>query len=363
MTYFNELPEVEYLSFLPDRISSNDFIRVKNFFRRAKLREDIEIPLLVFEKYEIPDGYRPDDVAEELYENSSYDWIVLIVAGIINVRNEWPISNSDLYRYSFEKYEEQLNEVNHYTTIEQRDSKNRIIFDGGKNTSSIIQIPFPSYEGEIDFNTFFSSPNIGINSLSFSVDGNFYLHDISTIKTTTNYGTFSFIKDSNVGYGGTWNYQLDTNSLSNLVFDNELKVSDSIQYIAEDGHLKVFKIETTLDNSGPGITTTLSINLQSSETSYITFYDSSLNLYDTKTNILKAVSNYEYETTLNNEKRQINVLKSEYIQEFLRDIRNIMKYKKSSQLIVDDDNDDDDDIIKTENLRSSNIYGSNFYKK
>ena len=34
---------------------------------------------------------RPDNVAQELYESDQFDWVVLLVAGITNVRNEWPL--------------------------------------------------------------------------------------------------------------------------------------------------------------------------------------------------------------------------------------------------------------------------------
>lgn len=48
---------------------------------------------------------------------------------------------------------------------------------------------------------------------------------------------------------------------------------------------------------------------------------------------LRAVSNYEYETKLNEEKRKILLLKPEYLGVFIGDMRNIMKYPKSSDYI------------------------------
>ena len=38
---------------------------------------------VVFQKYEIPEGARPDTVAEDLYGSPNLDWVVLTVAGII----------------------------------------------------------------------------------------------------------------------------------------------------------------------------------------------------------------------------------------------------------------------------------------
>ena len=42
MSYFRELPNIKYPSFLSDKNSSLDYIEVKNFFRRVKLREDLQ---------------------------------------------------------------------------------------------------------------------------------------------------------------------------------------------------------------------------------------------------------------------------------------------------------------------------------
>ena len=42
MTYFRELPNLNYQSTSSDRSSSEDYVVVKNIFRRAKLRDDLK---------------------------------------------------------------------------------------------------------------------------------------------------------------------------------------------------------------------------------------------------------------------------------------------------------------------------------
>ena len=64
-------------------------------------------------------------------------------------------------------------------------------------------------------------------------------------------------------------------------------------------------------------------------------------------NPVRGVTYYEYEQDKNEEKRNIFVLRSEYLQQFLTDIRNEMTYKKSSQFV-------NDKLIKTENTRVTN---------
>ena len=136
MGYFRELPDVEYQSFLSDAISSKDYLTVKNLFRRNKLRDDLQNVFTLFNKYQIPEGARPDTVAEAFYGSAELDWVVLMTAGIINVRDEWPLSNYHLYRYVENKYGvENLSNIHHYETIEVKDSKGRLILPAGKDVN------------------------------------------------------------------------------------------------------------------------------------------------------------------------------------------------------------------------------------
>ena len=143
MGYFRELPNLLYPSFLPEKTSSLDFIEVKNIFRRVKLRNDLFNNFTIFEKYQIPERARPDTVAEEILGSANFDWIILTVAGIINVRNEWPLSNRDLYNYANNKYGKSLNSNRFFETTEVKDSSGRLILPKGKIVDSNFTIPKP----------------------------------------------------------------------------------------------------------------------------------------------------------------------------------------------------------------------------
>lgn len=142
MTYFRELPNVQYQSFLSNKQSSQDYILVKNIFRRAKIRDDLQNVFTIFNKYEIVDGTRPELVAEEVYGSVEYDWVVIISAGITNIRNEWPLSNQELYKYC-ERIYDNINAVHHYETKEVKDDKGRLILRAGEIVGSNFTIPNP----------------------------------------------------------------------------------------------------------------------------------------------------------------------------------------------------------------------------
>ena len=215
MGYFRELPNMRYPSFLPDKNSSLEFVETKNLFRRIKLRDDFKNIITLFDKFEVPEGLRPDTVAEGLYGSDELDWVVLITAGITNVRNQWPLSSKEIYDYSLEKYGTDLNNPRYWVTKEIRDSNGKLIMS----------------------------------------------------------------KDN--------------------VVDPDFSIS---------------------------------------------YYDTGLSINVTKSGseVRTAVSNYEYETLLNDKKRNIFVLKPEFLQQFLNDFRDLMVYDNSSQFI-------NDNMIETEN--------------
>ena len=145
MGYFRELPELDYQSFLSDSNSSQNYLRVKNLFRRNKLRDDLQNVFTIFDKYEIVDGARPDTVAEEFYGNSELDWVVLMTANITRVRDQWPLSSRDLYKYAENKYGTTgLLDPHHYETTEVKDTQSRLILPAGKVVDEDFSIPNPS---------------------------------------------------------------------------------------------------------------------------------------------------------------------------------------------------------------------------
>ena len=144
MTYFRELPNLNYQSTSSDRSSSKDYVVVKNIFRRAKLRDDLKYVFTSLVDYYIKDGVRPDQVADNVYGDPELDWVVLTSANIINVRDEWPLNSYEIYNYSLNKYGNDLNQIRHYETTEVKDSSGRLILPKGKVVDSGFTIPDPS---------------------------------------------------------------------------------------------------------------------------------------------------------------------------------------------------------------------------
>ena len=151
-SYFNLIPDFDYVSRLPDAKIS-DYIRVKNFFRRVTLREDIYQNLTFFTKYSIEGDDRPDNVANKVYEDSSLDWLILLANNITHIPTEWPMPQNDFDRFLLEKYDNYdtlYNGVHHHETIEVKDSNGITIVPSGLEVSSdFTQTYYDYYDKEM----------------------------------------------------------------------------------------------------------------------------------------------------------------------------------------------------------------------
>ena len=150
MAYFNELPNIQYLSRFADQSSNEDYTLAKNIFRRARLREDVANAATAFQYYQIKDDERPDQIAERIYGDSELDWVVLITNNIINYPSQWTLSNDSLYEYLIDKYgsEEAFDDVKYLQTVEVRDEYDRLVIPAKLKVDSDLYQEFTTVQGK-----------------------------------------------------------------------------------------------------------------------------------------------------------------------------------------------------------------------
>ena len=107
------------------------------------------------------------------------------------------------------------------------------------------------------------------------------------------------------------------------------------KYGSQEGLLEVHHYETirVTNNSG---STIIPEGIQVPENYTIEFYDSDLGQYVTRSNITIAVTNYDYENQIEEDKRNIFVLKPTYLNVVLNDMNDIMPYEKGSTQYVNE---------------------------
>lgn len=142
--YFNLLPDVLYPSLNPESSSIFDFDRMKNFFRRVEIPEQLFQDVSYYTKYNIKNNDRPDTVSELIYDTPEYDWIILLANNITDVYSEWPLDDKIFYEYLNQKYKgRNYNDIAYYETNEIKDSLNRTILPAGIRVDSSFTFTNP----------------------------------------------------------------------------------------------------------------------------------------------------------------------------------------------------------------------------
>jgi hypothetical protein len=150
--YFRNLPNFDYVNRTSDGKNISDYTAVKNLFKKGKLREDIIENLTLFEKYTIIGDDRPDNVAYEVYGDATLDWVVLTSNNIINVYDEWPMSQQSFDTYLTQKYLFNYNliynGIHHYESKEVRNSQGVVIFPKGITVEATQTVSYYDYYDE-----------------------------------------------------------------------------------------------------------------------------------------------------------------------------------------------------------------------
>jgi len=323
--YFRQVPNFEYVSRNSEEQSITDYVEVKNFFKKGKLREDLLQNLNYFTKYNIIGDERPDNVAHKVYKDSTLDWVVLLSNNIINIQDEWPMTQNTFDTVMLDKYgsyDDLYSGIHHYETTEVRDSRGRIVIRGGLRIS-------PTWKTNGNFVEIFNSQIAVISSGDSVIPSS----------TVTVYMVNS-IPGLEVGSQVT---------IANVV-ENEYNGSQIVTEILStdvSGNPNAFRYElpSTPNIASPDLSSVRNeaVLFYISENSTLTansyyyeYWDEGLgySVYVPSNSFIKAITNYEYEMQLEDQKRHIFVLKPSYLNVVFNDMDEIMPYKKGSGQFV-----------------------------
>jgi len=165
--YFRNIPDFEYVSRNADTKQISEYQKVKNLFKRGKLKNDIFNDLTFFTKYKVVGDDRPDNVAFDVYEDETLDWIVLLSNNITNIQTEWPLNHQSFYNFLIMKYgsEENIHAVHHYETQQVRDTNRTIIVPQGLKVPQDYSIEF--YDDELESYTTASNITTEITNYAY----------------------------------------------------------------------------------------------------------------------------------------------------------------------------------------------------
>lgn len=317
-SYFRQVPNFEYVSRTAGEQNISDYIEVKNLFKRGKLREDIFGNLTFFNKYKIIGNERPDNVAYKVYNDETLDWVVLLANNILNIQSEWPLTQQAFDKVMFEKYgdyETLYGGIHHYETTEIVNSNGVTVLPAG------LRVP----------NTWNTNGNfIEVNSTKigqiFSGNG---VTPTTTVTVTVNNGI----------YGLKVGSEVTINNVAENIYNGTFFVTSAIIPF-EDGRAVSFTYElssvpnvaspTLADPRTEEVLLTIESPNGTGNSYYYEYYDDGLgySVQVPRDSFVREVTNFEYENQLEEDKRNIFILKPRYLSVVFNDMDDLMPYKK-----------------------------------
>ena len=97
--YFSKFPLRVY-----DVKGDKNYRLLPDILRRVKLRAGLASSRLVFDKYNVKEGEKPEDIAFKYYGDAEYHWVVMMVNNITDRYYEWPMRQADFADFLTDKY-------------------------------------------------------------------------------------------------------------------------------------------------------------------------------------------------------------------------------------------------------------------
>ena len=147
--YFKYLPNLDY-TVAVDKAGNKTDIEIKDYFNLLKVRDDLIEENSLYDLYTIKNGQRPEQISEELYEDTRYYWVILQVNDIIDYYNEWPLSSYELDKYIGKKYGsyEKAGQIRHYETVETRNNSGSVVLQGGIKVTEDFEYSYRPVPGQ-----------------------------------------------------------------------------------------------------------------------------------------------------------------------------------------------------------------------
>lgn len=143
--YFAYFPKIYY-----DAVGQGNYKVVTNLLRRVQIKQGLKDSGAFFDEIDVMQGMTPEIMAEQIYGDQKYYWVVLLFNNIKDRFYDWPLTQEQFETYVNDKYTN-INAVHHYEKVQ--DSGAQTSYDD----SHIIQVnstvsgatPVTNYEYEL----------------------------------------------------------------------------------------------------------------------------------------------------------------------------------------------------------------------
>lgn len=326
----------KYFRYFPKTIyslnGSNSLDTVTNLTASFSFDENLTENSISYYNYTVPDGETPEIVANKFYGASEKHWIILKMNNIFDVKTDWPLEQrvlNEVIRSKYannwitETFEMADEEGNLFVTeaVSTITSLNVVNDGSGYANGNIIQVQGGTVFGAKANATVTTDGKGNVVSLSIATAnvGSYLILPSGTVATSNITGA---------GTGLTVSVNASVTNDEQLIFETG-KERDGLQWAIANNH-SFYKIETRLFS----ITGEKTVQkIQITEEDYNSLMEQTDNYTLTDGNVLTVtitktrMSFYDYEIEQNDAKRNIKILKSDFVptvdQEFVRVISNV----------------------------------------
>ena len=131
--YFSKFPLMVY-----DVKNNKNYKLLPDILKRVKLRSGLSSSRFVFDKYNVKEGERPEDIAFKYYGDAEYHWVVLMVNNVTDRYYQWPMRQADFEEFLTDKYGAgNEDSIHHY---EKARSSGRTTSNGPGDISHLVEV-------------------------------------------------------------------------------------------------------------------------------------------------------------------------------------------------------------------------------
>ena len=99
MSYFIKFPKMTY-----DIKGDKNRKLLPDILRRVKLRSKLKTETMLFDKYDVKENEKPEDVAYKWFGDAELHWVVLMTNDITDRYYEWPMNSVQFAEFLTDKY-------------------------------------------------------------------------------------------------------------------------------------------------------------------------------------------------------------------------------------------------------------------
>ena len=115
---------------------------VTDITRNVRFRKELLSSITYYDEYDIVDGETPEIIAEMIYGNAEYHWIIMLANDRYDYLTDFPLPEQQLTRHIEQLYGATANDVKHYVNADG--------FIVNSDSPGAVSVSFAEYERNLN---------------------------------------------------------------------------------------------------------------------------------------------------------------------------------------------------------------------